>query len=208
MSLPDNRIVELQDICPTLANTKISAPFTIPEKYFETFQIQLIQSIHNDDSLMQNELSKIAPFLSKLEKSNPFNTPSDYFTSFKVDTNLKNDVEVKKNIFYLFDYFKLNKNVIRIAATFLLLAATTIWIYSSLIQKNNNFKSIELSKISQQEFNEFLLADQDEFITEPAEKEDITDNVFNVEATVSTLKDFELQQFLSEFPEFKSDKIN
>lgn len=208
MSVPDNRFVELQDICPTLANTKISTPFTIPENYFENFQIKLNQSIQNDVLLMQNELSNIAPFLSKLEKTNPFKTPDDYFIRFKVDKLLRNEAEVKKNIFYLFGNYKLNKNAIRIAATFLLLASATVWIVSSLTQKSNYFKSIELSQISQQEFNEFLLADQDEFTTEPVEKEDIVENVFNIESTVTTLKEFEMQQYLAEFPEFQSDKIN
>ena len=45
MSLPDNKVVELLEISKTLANSKISTPFTIPDQYFENFQIQLNQLI-------------------------------------------------------------------------------------------------------------------------------------------------------------------
>ena len=82
MSLPDNKVVELQDICKTLASSKISTPFTIPDLYFENFQIQLIQLIQTDRNMMQNELSEVAPKLSKLEKNNPYSLPNNYFTSF------------------------------------------------------------------------------------------------------------------------------
>jgi hypothetical protein len=43
---------------------------------------------------------------------------------------------------------------------------------------------------------------------EPTEKEDIADNVFNIESSVISLKDVELQQFLADFPELQSDQIN
>ena len=208
MSLPDNKVVELLEISKTLANSKISTPFTIPDQYFENFQIQLNQLIQTDNQLLQNELSESAPFLAKLEKTNPFYLPNNYLETFDVEQVLKNEVENKQNLFSLLDYFKLHKNNIRVAATFLLLAAATAWIYLSLTQNRNSFKSIELAQISQQEFNEFLVVDQDEFPIEPIEKEVVTDNVFNIESTVSSLKEVELQQFLSEFPEFQSDQIN
>jgi hypothetical protein len=208
MSLPDNKVVELLEISKTLANSKISTPFTIPDQYFENFQIQLNQLIQTDNQLLQNELSYSAPFLAKLEKTNPFYLPNNYLETFDVEEVLKNEVENKQNLFSLLDYFKLHKNNIRVAATFLLLAAATAWIYLSLTQNRNSFKSIELAQISQQEFNEFLVVDQDEFPIEPIEKEVVTDNVFNIESTVSSLKEVELQQFLSEFPEFQSDQIN
>jgi hypothetical protein len=208
MSLPDKKVEELIDISKTLANSKISTPFTIPELYFENFQIQLIQLIQTDHNLIQNELSEIAPLLSKLEKSNPFSLPDNYFTSFNVKEILNSEVDIKRKSFNLFDYYKVHKTAINIAATFLLLVAATIWINSSLTQNKNGFKPIELSQITQQEFNEFLVVEQEELPMEATEKEDIADNVFNIESTVSALKEIELQQFLAELPESQSDQIN
>jgi hypothetical protein len=208
MSLPDKKVEELLDISKTLANSKISTPFTIPELYFENFQIQLIQLIQTDHILIQNELSEIAPLLSKLEKSNPFSLPNNYFTSFNVKEVINNKIDIKQKSFNLFDYYKFHKTAINVAASFLLLVAATVWIYSSLQQKRNSFKPIELSQITQQEFNEFLIEDQEELPMEATEKEDIAENVFNIESTVSTLKEVELQQFLAELPESQSDQIN
>jgi hypothetical protein len=208
MSLPDNKVVELQNISKTLANSKISTPFTIPDQYFENFQIELKQLIQADSELLRNELTDIAPLLSNLEKTNPFNLPNNYFTTFNAKDGIENDIEVKQNIFNLVDYYKLHKNALRVAATFLLLAAATAWIYSILTQSNKIFKPIEFSQISQQEFNDFLIVDQEELPIEPTEKEDIADNVFNIESSVISLKDVELQQFLADFPELQSDQIN
>ena len=103
MSLPDKKVEELIDISKTLANSKISTPFTIPELYFENFQIQLIQLIQTDHNLIQNELSEIAPLLSKLEKSNPFSLPDNYFTSFNVKEILNSEVDIKRKSFNLFE---------------------------------------------------------------------------------------------------------
>jgi len=208
MSLPDNTRAELQDTCPILANTNIDSPFTIPNQYFEDFQIQLKQIIQKDDVHNQNELSTTAPFLSKLEKINPFDLPINYFNNFKVDEIVKKEVNTTKHEVKLVVFSKWQQNALKVAATILLIAASSTWIYLSINQNNNKFKTNEFSQISQQECNEFLVADQAEIPMEFNEKENIANNVFNVESSVTSLKEVELQQFLTEFPEFQSNQIN
>jgi hypothetical protein len=54
--------------------------FEVPNDYFETFEIKLMNKIRTAQSL-DDELSEIAPGLISLRNNNPFTVPNDYFDS-------------------------------------------------------------------------------------------------------------------------------
>lgn len=209
MSVEDNILNELQEISTTLANINKANVFTLPGDYFKHFQEQLMPMVHASAQSTSDELIYVAPFLASLQKTNPFQLPDQYAIQIDVakviETQPKALEHPKQTIFTIYNQYK---STLRIAASILLLVAATTWIYISLQRNNATQKTNEWSQISMQEFNEFITTESDDLPILSTEKEDIADNLFNIESGVNTLKEEELQLLLAEIPEYKTEQIN
>jgi hypothetical protein len=209
MSVDDNISNELQEISTIVATINKTNVFVLPDNYFTHFQEQLMHIVHAPAHSTSDELLSVAPFLASLQKTNPFQLPDQYAIQIDVAKVIETKpmaLEHPKHT--IFTFYNQHKSILRIAASILLLVAATTWIYISLQRNNANQKTTEWSQISEQEFNEFIITETDDLPILSTEKEDIADNLFNIESGVNTLKEEELQFFLAEIPEYKTEKIN
>lgn len=209
MSVEDNISKELQEISITLANINKANVFAVSDGYFKLFQEQLMHIVKASEDTETDELISVAPILASLPKTNPFQLPDQYTIQIDVNNIVKEkEIDQKKPLQLIYSIYQQYKPTLRIAASILLLIAATTWIYTIVQQNKTTQRSSELSQISEQEFNEFMLTETDEFPMIASEKEDVADNLFNIESGVNTLKEEELRLFLTEVPDYKTELIN
>ncbi|MFN8322725.1 MAG: hypothetical protein U0T74_08720 [Chitinophagales bacterium] len=71
---------ELNTVAPVLAAIERKNFYSVPEGYFDTFKLNLLDLI--DNQTFQEELKTIAPDLLKLDRVNSLEVPSPYFHTF------------------------------------------------------------------------------------------------------------------------------
>lgn len=147
MKPEENILLELQELAPTLANGSVQIPYALPEGYFETFPLLMLDLVAPApqnavpegffdsfpelmlQKLRANEVTEetagIAPLLNSIPKAMPNHVPADYFSQLKPSAAVQTTqvIAIRRKVWMQVA-----------AAVAILLAAFSIWQWS---QSNN-----------------------------------------------------------------------
>ena len=95
MKNSEDILKELNEVAPLLAKTEKKNLAAVPENYFSTFSVKLIEQIRTNE--VAEELKTVAPSLSKIEKESLQQVPAYYFSAFPAQMLKLVSVQQKAN---------------------------------------------------------------------------------------------------------------
>ena len=195
---------ELRAISELVADIPIMPVFTVPEGYFEQFPDKLMEKIReselNDPTF---EIHEISPLLASLSRKMPMEAPGGYFDSITVPP-----VEVKP-LAPVIPMRRKRFGSFAIAASMIAILGFGALLFNKMnsgeTSSSNLNVSAELPKLSEGEMDAFLDSFPDIASADP-----ITAVVapVDVEQMISDVDEQGLQDFLSDLPDVKTNKLN